>query len=125
MGIDGIGKGGSLPPSPDIQGTGTVGPTHAPSKAFHVERTDTTTGVERTDNVGSADVTSPLARLRTGEIDVNGYIDLKIDQATSGLRGLSSSELDDIKSMLRDQMATDPELVDLVHMATSQKPSEE
>ncbi|MCL2723211.1 MAG: hypothetical protein FWD69_02135 [Polyangiaceae bacterium] len=130
MGIDGIGKSGGLPPTPDMQGTGAVGSTHAPSKAFHVERgdatgaqaTDKTAGTEHAGGVGAADTASPLARLRAGEIDVNGYVDLKIDQATSRLKGLSPSKLEDIKSVLRDQMMTDPELVDLVHRATGQMP---
>ena len=65
---------------------------------------------------------SPLARLRAGEIDVHGYIDLKVDEATKNIHGLEPAELDAIKKTLRDQMATDPGLSDLVHTATGQIP---
>ena len=57
-------------------------------------------------------------RLRAGEIDVNGYVDLKVDEATRDLHGLSPAELGDIKQMLREQLASDPGLVDLVRTAS-------
>lgn len=131
MAIDRIGKGGALPPTPDTEGTGTV------EKKGPVEKTFSATineshGVERSDAVREAAATgvteaaqgaSALARLRAGEIDVNGYVDLKIDEATKGLEGLSPAELDDIRKMLRDQMATDPGLSDLVRTATGQVPT--
>jgi hypothetical protein len=105
MGIDRIGKGGA-PPVPEpaekksIEGT------------FRVDRSAEPTPVER------VDATSPLARLRAGEIDIHGYVDLKVDEATRGLEALPSSELAEIKKVLRDQIATDPALGDLVRAAT-------
>jgi len=54
---------------------------------------------------------------------VNGYVDLKVDEVVKGLKGLSPAEIDDIRKMLRDQMATDPGLADLVRTATGQMPS--
>lgn len=132
MGIDRIGKGGGLPPMPPSTGgtggagaTNATGSTQGPSKTFQVERTSGQAPAERAGNVAGAERatgTSPLERLRAGEIDVHGYIDLKVDQATAGLQGLSPSELAHIKNTLRDQMASDPGLADLVKTATGQMP---
>jgi len=130
MGIDRIGKGGAPPPPTETKETGAI------DKAGSVDKTFSTT-LERTEAArkagaaeaaaSSASATSPLARLRAGEIDLNGYIDLKVDEATRGLQGLPPAELDEIKRVLRDQMATDPGLTDLVRTATGQmpKPSED
>jgi hypothetical protein len=118
MAIDRIGKGGGLPQAPE---TGGVQPKGAVERPFQVER-------GQVDRAASAtaprelEATSPLARLRAGEIDVHGYVDLKVDEATSSLTGLSPAELDAIKKTLRDQMATDPGLADLVRTATGRVP---
>ena len=56
-------------------------------------------------------------------IQWNGYVDLKVDEATRGLEGLSPAELGDIKQVLKEQMVSDPGLVDLVRTATGQLPS--
>ena len=128
MSIDRIGKGGALPPTPETQGTGSAAPTGAPG-AFKVDRADPATQAsgaeraERTGAVAATDAASPLARLRAGELDVRGYIDLKVDEATSALQGMSSAELDEIKSVLRDQLSTDPGLADLVRTATGKMPT--
>lgn len=122
MGIDRIGKGGAPPATPDVEGAGSVGKKSPVDKPFSVERVDAT---KQPTGVGSADAAqggTALARLRAGEIDVNTYVDLRVDEATSGLEGLSAAELEDIKKILRDQMATDPGLTDLVRMATGKTP---
>lgn len=122
MGIDRIGKGGGVPQPPEAGGTGAVQQKGAVDRPFEVERpkqADATSQAKQLDEVGA---TSPLGRLRAGEIDVHGYVDLKVDEATSALDGLSPGELDDIKKVLRDQMATDPGLADLVRAATGQMP---
>ena len=74
--------------------------------------------VERTDDV----LVRERARLHAGEIDVNRYMDLKVDEATRGLHGVPRAELDAIKQALRDQMATDPGLTGLIRTATGQIP---
>lgn len=127
MGIDRIGKGGGLPPMPQTGGADATGSTGSAgvSKTFQVERTSGQGPAERARSVGGVEGaagTSPLERLRAGEIDVHGYIDLKVDQATAGLQGLSPNELAHIKNTLRDQMASDPGLADLVKTATGQMP---
>ena len=128
MAIDRIGKGAGLPatPGPETSGTGAPAKTGA---AFKVDRpeaaepTTPTTGAERAGAVPQTGAATPLERLRAGEVDVNGYIDLEVDKATSGLKGLPAAELDEIKSVLRDQMKTDPGLADLVRTATGSMPT--
>src|SRR6201991_3175447 len=118
MGIDRIGKGGAPPVTPEAQDSGSsrsidsIEKKGQVEKAFSVERPDPTTQASQTGAAESVPGSPALARLRAGEIDVNGYVDLKVEEATIGLEGLSAAELDDIKKVLRDQMATDPGLTD-------------
>ncbi|OJY25923.1 MAG: hypothetical protein BGO98_35605 [Myxococcales bacterium 68-20] len=122
MGIDRIGKGGAPPAAPETQGSGSVEKKGSIEKAFSVERPDATKQAWQAGAAEAAQGSQALARLRAGEIDVDGYVDLKVDEATRGLEGLSPAELEDIKKVLRDQMSTDPGLVDLVRTATGQTP---
>lgn len=125
MGIDGIGKGGGaggLPPTPEIRGPGETTGTAAPSKAFELERGDAAGRAGAATETNIVDATSPLARLRAGEVDVHTYVDLKVDEATAPLKGLSAEQLAEIKSALRDQLRTDPGLAELVRTATGKMP---
>jgi hypothetical protein len=124
MAIDRIGKGGALPPAPE--GTGGAAGASPTTTTFKVDRAapgDRTGASAAAANVDAANAATPLARLRAGEVDVHGYVDLKVDEATSRLSGLSTEELADIKSVLRDQMRSDPGLADLVRTATGKMPS--
>ena len=118
--VDGIGKGG--PP----RGVGGTPPTTGPTKpaetgkTFEVQKNREATAIEAPANVNAPGAPE---QLKAGKIDFNQYVDLKVDEATSHLEGLSPAQLDSIRSMLRDRMATDPELVDLVKQATGQAPS--
>jgi hypothetical protein len=80
--------------------------------------------VQQPQAAGAADaVAGPrtaLERLRAGEIDANGYLDQKVDEATAHLRRLPPAELAAIRSALRDRMSSDPALVDLFRTATGQ-----
>jgi hypothetical protein len=126
MGIDRIGKG-SAPPPPSAptssKGTGASDRVRGtePSRSFEV-RSERATETAKAAEVAAAG-TSPLERLRAGQIDMNGYLDLKVDQATAHLRGLSPVELDSVRSMLRDHLASDPSLADLVKQATGSAPT--
>src|SRR5262245_3873578 len=100
MGIDRIGKGAPPPVAPETKSSSGTGGVGATKETFSVERPDTKRAAETT--ATEATSSSPLARLRAGEIDANGYVDLKVDEATRGLEGLSAAELDDIKKVLRD-----------------------
>ena len=117
--VDGIGKGGP-------RGVGQSPPTTGPArpaetgKTFEVDKPGAPReahGVQAT-----AIEATPLEQLKAGKIDFDQYVDLKLHEATAHLEGLSPSQLDTIRSMLRDRMATDPELVDLVKQATGQAP---
>ncbi len=122
MAIDRIGKGGAVPQAPEADGAGRADEARAP---FEIEGTRRQgidpANVERSST--AADPASPLGRLRAGEVDVDGYVDLKVEEVTKGLEGLAPSEIDDIKSVLRDQMKTDPGLADLVRTATGKIPT--
>jgi hypothetical protein len=127
MGIDRIGKG-PPPASPETQGTPGTSPKGPTEKTFSVtgaEAAERGEGAHTTAATAAGEVspTSPLARLQAGEIDVDRYVDLKVEEATRGLSGLSRAELEDIKSVLRDQMVTDPGLSDLVRTATGKTPT--
>jgi len=113
MGIDRIGKGGGVTPPPDVEKAGKSG---AVDKPFTAERASHAAAVDPTQ------ATSPLAQLKAGQIDVERYLDLKVEEATKALHGVLPAELDDIKKMLRDQLASDPGLTDLVRAATGAMP---
>jgi hypothetical protein len=114
MGIDRIGKGGGVGKPPEIGGPSGAKETGRP---FEVQKAE---APKPADAVNKA---APLERLRAGEIDINGYVDLKVEEATAHLKAMPANELDAIRKMLRDQMATDPALLDLVKSATGSVPS--
>jgi hypothetical protein len=56
----------------------------------------------------------PLDRLRAGEIDVHGYVEAKVQEATAQLGVLPLDQLESIRAALRQRMASDPTLADLL-----------
>jgi len=64
----------------------------------------------------------PLEQLRSGQVDLRGYLDLKVNEATAHLSALPPVELDAIRASLRDRLATDPALIELVRTATGEGP---
>jgi len=124
MGIDGIGRGGGPKPP---GAAGDVGRTDSATKAerpFSVDRADPSSTQEGApvDKAGAVPPSAPLERLRRGEIDVERYLDLKVDEATKAIAGLPPTDLADVKRMLRGQLATDPGLIELVRAATGKAP---
>lgn len=115
MGIDGIGKKGPPQAPGEISGAGAAGKKEGVEKTFQVDKAAPAEG-------RPVDASSPLARLRAGDLDVEGYIDATVDARVQSMKGLSPDELAFIKSTLRDQVASDPALVDLVRSATGQTP---
>jgi hypothetical protein len=116
MAIDRIGK--STPPSPEPSG---------PSRAREASRPfNPSPATAATPAAASADAPlaalEPLERLRSGQLDLHGYLNLKVDEATAHLSALPRVELDAIRASLRDRLATDPALVELVHTATGKVP---
>jgi hypothetical protein len=120
MAIDRIGKGGVPPVAP--QGAGASERISPSSGAGGAEKTfEVRPSVERAGPTQPPQAvgTTPLERLRAGEIDVDGYVDLKVEQATAHLRGLPSAQIEAIRGTLRQQAASDPALADLVQQAAA------
>jgi len=122
MGIDRIGKGTPSSPPKPVSGperaTGAAGG-EAP-RAFEVGPAHTAATNEVAPVAPAA--TSPLARLRAGEIDLDRYLDLKVDEATAHLKGLRAHEMSGLRSLLRAQLVSDPSMLDLVQQATGHTP---
>jgi hypothetical protein len=116
MGIDSIGKKG--PPVPPAGGeVGGPARSRETGRPFEVGKPAATApagGVEAS--------RTALERLRAGEIDVNGYVDMKVHEATAHLGALPPDRLAEVRAALRERMAADPALVDLVRKATGAVP---
>ena len=116
MGIDSIGKKGPPAPPPSVDVKGPARASEA-ARPFEVARAAPPPAAGAVEAPRTA-----LERLRAGEVDVNGYVDLKVDEATTHLRALPPGELEQVRSALRDRLATDPGLVDLVRQAAGAVP---
>jgi hypothetical protein len=122
MSIDRIGKGGMPPPPKPATETDKA---HGPegTKAFEIRPQAATVGARApTAPATKLPATSPLERLRRGEVDLDGYLDLKVKEATGHLRGLLPSEIEGIRSMLRESVTRDPTVAALVQRATGELP---
>jgi hypothetical protein len=116
MGIDGIGKKGPPVPPPPVGAEGGARPAEA-GRAFHVP------GATPAPQAGAVQAPqTAIERLRAGELDVNGYVEVKVQEATAHLAALPPAELESVRSALRDRLATDPGLVELVRKATGAVP---
>lgn len=120
MGIDGIGKRGGPQGVPT---PGTAAPTQKTGKSFETE-------LQRTDGAhatGHIDALAPSALddFKAGRIDMNGYLDRKVQAATAHLEGMPAADLQQIRGMLREQLASDPAFTELVQNATGQLPKPE
>jgi hypothetical protein len=122
--VDGIGKGGGVPPpAGGPKGPGAPkGPTGT-EKTFDVHKTDVTREATAIEKTAATHGPGPLEQLKSGKIDFERYLDIKVNEATSHLEGVAPARLDTIRSMLRERMATDPELIDLVKQATGHVPT--
>ena len=109
MGIDRIGKGAPVAPPPAKPETPSVGAT---GSTFEVRPEKTQVSAPP----GQIEST-PLERLHAGHIDVKGYVDLKVEEATALLKGLRPTEIQAIRETLRAHLTSDPALVDLVKHA--------
>jgi hypothetical protein len=58
-------------------------------------------------------------RLARGELDFDAYLDARVDEAIAPLAGkLPADRIAWLKGMLRDQLVTDPVLIERVRQAT-------
>src|SRR6187431_2161932 len=115
MSIDGIGK----PPGAGIGGIGGASGKDAARAAepFKVDASASAPGGK---------VSAALSSLQRGEQSLDQYLDGRVSDATSHLVGkLSPDQLEFVKQSLRDQMATDPVLVELVQRTTGSAPASE
>lgn len=106
MAIDRIGK--NAPPASPADRSGISGAT-PPEPAFEVPVEVRAEGADPVSPPGG-----PLDLLRAGKINLEGYLDLKVSEATAHLARLPAADLDAIRTALRDRLASDPSLVDLV-----------
>ena len=119
MGIDGIGK----PPGTSIGGVGGVPGGEAPraTEPFAVERSAAAAPTAPSDRVSAA-----LSSLQRGELSLDQYLDGRVNEATQHLAGkISPDQLDFVKQSLREQLATDPVLIELVQRTTGSSPASE
>ncbi len=116
MGIDGIGK----PPGASIGGAFGASGTEAPrpAQAFSLDPSAAAAPSSR--------VSAALSGLQRGELSLDQYLDTRVSEATTHLAGkLSPEQLEFVKQSLRDQLATDPVLVELVQRTTGAAPASE
>jgi hypothetical protein len=116
MGIDGIGKKGGVAP-PVAPASGPIERSGEAGRTFDVSKSAAAAPAAGPGVVGTA-----LERLQSGQIDLKGYLDAKVDEATSHLGALPGDELAAIQGALRERLATDPVLVELVRQATGRDP---
>jgi hypothetical protein len=119
MGIDRLGgKGPTRPP----QETGGASKTTEAGRPFEVGKPALQKAEDAAQAQGVAAPRTALERLKAGEVGLDGYLDLKVDEATAHLRGLPPVELDAVRRSLRARISSDPTLVDLVRTATGAVP---
>jgi hypothetical protein len=110
MAIDGIGKPPGIGGPTGPTGSTPTGQVARGREAFKVEKVGSASDVQSTD---------ALARLERGEIDVNQYLDARVEQAVEHLRGkLSAEQIEFVQSSLREQLQSDPVLLELVRRST-------
>ena len=119
MGIDGIGK----PPGAGIGGASAIPAAEAPrapTEAFSVEPS------AKASATGNVTASAELSSLQRGELSLDQYLDSRVSAATQHLAGkISPDQLEFVKQSLREQMATDPVLVELVQRTTGSAPASE
>jgi hypothetical protein len=115
MGIDGIGKGGVSPPATGIDRSSSpsAGEVGSSSPEFKVGKSA----------ASEAPAPASLDQVRSGALSITQYLDLKVNEATSHLAGrLTVEQMSFIRQSLREQLSSDPALVDLVKAATGHLP---
>jgi hypothetical protein len=116
MSIDGIGK----PPGASIGGIGGAAGTEAAhaTEPFKLEPSARA--------AAGGQVSAALSSLQRGELSLDQYLDGRVSDAVSHLVGkLSPEQLEFVKQSLREQMATDPVLIELVQRTTGSAPAPE
>lgn len=89
------------------------------SPPFAVERSPIESARSPSTAGPTSAVDSPLGRFRSGAVDLDGYLNLKVEEATAHLGSLPPAQLEAIRATLRERLTSDPLFVDLVRTATS------
>lgn len=107
--VGGIGgPGGSGPPGK----VGGIGGAQAPATSASTGAKFGDALVEKT---GKSSASSPLEQLRAGELDLKGYVEVRVREATAHLEGvLSPKDLEKVQDELRDAIENDPDIAALV-----------
>jgi hypothetical protein len=114
MGVDGIGNGGRPLSPPSTPGELDPARGAAPDAAQGADASAEGTRVSEG---------TPLEQLRRGEIDLDRYLDVQVNTAMSHVsNALPPAQLDFIRETLREQIASDPVLVELARRATGAVP---
>jgi len=109
MAIDGIGKAPPIAPPGGMLPTGETGGTG---------------GEFRVGETAAAAPAGALARLERGEIGLEQYFDARVAEATAHLAGrMSAEQLEFVKQTLREELSSDPVLVELLQRATGRAAS--
>src|SRR5262245_32858636 len=112
MSIDGIGR----PPIPPGGPGSVAGPGASPeaNEAFQVKPS------------AEAQPGAPanlLSRLQSGELSLDQYLDLRVQEAVAPLVSrLRPEQIEIVKGTLRAELETDPVLIELVQRATGMSP---
>jgi hypothetical protein len=108
MGIDQIGRKGPPVGPTGAEGATGVGASSAPFPSVsQAPAAAPAAPVEST----------ALQRLHSGELTLDGYLDVKVAEATAHLQGLGPAAVQAIRDALRDQLTSDPGLAGLVRSA--------
>jgi hypothetical protein len=118
LGIDRIGGGGGIPPEGLAPKAGASRPDQPRTESTPFEVHRTSTGAA--DATGAVHgVTSPaLEAVKNGTLDVKGYVDAKVTEATAHLTHLAPAQLHAVQEVVRSQLMNDPHLRELVERAT-------
>ena len=109
MSIDGIGKPGGVAPGASVPGASPA------QGAFEVGASEAASAPAAAS--GASDAFQALER---GEINVDQYLDARVESAVAPLLSrLSPEQLEFVRAELRSALTTDPVLVELVRKTTS------
>jgi hypothetical protein len=114
MSIDPIGKAGSA------AGVAAAVPVASAQPATGAEAVF---GVSKAAEVQQVSPPGLAEQVRAGQVDLERYLDLRVEQATEHLVGkLDAERLEIVRDALRAQLESDPMLVELVRVATGLRP---
>jgi hypothetical protein len=130
MPIDRIGKSGTVPGTLGQAPSGSAAPAPTQGAPRFVSTATTvstvTTAAEAAPRAAGASAPGPavgaLEQLRSGAITLDGYLDLKVSEATAHLVTLPPAQLHVVRAALRDRLASDPTLVELVRTVAAAAP---